>query len=222
MARRCGQLVSRLWQRELRIRCRRAECAGASPPSTTCRSAPRTVSSTDLSAADPTTIRASAIWASEPMARTVTEHADTIPLLAEVFREYASRWQALRASAWRRGSARAYHFFPGGKDEMLAAVLADIDAWVRGGRLRAAARRRGTGDGPRRDVRRRRPLPPIGPPRVPGGRARARRWPRPLRRCRGVAWPAPLAGRKPSIASCEGCATAPVPLPDRSARQGEQ
>jgi AcrR family transcriptional regulator len=65
------------------------------------------------------------------MARLVAERADTLPALAELFREYGYEGASLsligRATGLGKGSL--YHFFPGGKAEMAAAVLADIDYW---------------------------------------------------------------------------------------------
>ena len=65
------------------------------------------------------------------MARVMTGRAAAIPALAEAFREHgfegASVAQLCQATGLGKGSL--YHFFPGGKDEMAAAVLADVDAW---------------------------------------------------------------------------------------------
>lgn len=65
------------------------------------------------------------------MPRVVTERADTLPALAEVFREhgYEGASLALIGKATGLGKGSLYHFFPGGKAEMAAAVLAEIDAW---------------------------------------------------------------------------------------------
>ncbi len=65
------------------------------------------------------------------MPRVVAEKADVIPLLAEVFREYGYEGATLSRIRDRTGLGRGslYHFFPGGKDEMAASVLAEIDAW---------------------------------------------------------------------------------------------
>jgi AcrR family transcriptional regulator len=61
----------------------------------------------------------------------MTERSAAIPALAEAFREHgfegASLAQLCAATGLGKGSL--YHFFPGGKDEMAAAVLADVDAW---------------------------------------------------------------------------------------------
>lgn len=65
------------------------------------------------------------------MARKFTERADSIPRLAEVFREYGYDGSsiALICKATRLGKGSLYNFFPGGKSEMLTAVLGDIDTW---------------------------------------------------------------------------------------------
>ena len=68
------------------------------------------------------------------MARIMTERSAAIPALAEAFREHgfegASLAQLCQATGLGKGSL--YHFFPGGKEEMAAAVLADVDAWFAG------------------------------------------------------------------------------------------
>lgn len=65
------------------------------------------------------------------MARTVAEKADSLPLLAEVFREhgYEGASLSLISQATGLGKGSLYHFFPGGKEEMMASVLASIDHW---------------------------------------------------------------------------------------------
>jgi TetR/AcrR family transcriptional repressor of lmrAB and yxaGH operons len=65
------------------------------------------------------------------MARSVSERKDTLPALAEVFREhgFAGASLALISAATGLGKGSLYHFFPGGKEEMAAAVLAEIDGW---------------------------------------------------------------------------------------------
>lgn len=67
------------------------------------------------------------------MARMSAERADVVPLLAEVFRTYGFEGASLAriCAGTGLGKGSIYHFFPGGKDEMAAAVLADIDAWFR-------------------------------------------------------------------------------------------
>jgi TetR/AcrR family transcriptional regulator, lmrAB and yxaGH operons repressor len=63
--------------------------------------------------------------------RTVYEKTDVVPLLGEVFRELGFEGATLSRITERTGLGKGslYHFFPGGKDEMAAAVLADVDAW---------------------------------------------------------------------------------------------
>lgn len=65
------------------------------------------------------------------MARTVFEKSDVIPLVAEVFRELgyegASMSNITARTKLSRGSL--YHFFPGGKEEMAAEILAHVDGW---------------------------------------------------------------------------------------------
>jgi TetR/AcrR family transcriptional regulator, lmrAB and yxaGH operons repressor len=61
----------------------------------------------------------------------MTERAAAVPALAEAFREHgfegASLTQLCAATGLGKGSL--YNFFPGGKEEMAAAVLADVDSW---------------------------------------------------------------------------------------------
>jgi len=65
------------------------------------------------------------------MPRLVYERADVLPMLAEAFRElgYDGASMARITEKTGLGKGSLYHFFPGGKEEMAAAVLADIDAW---------------------------------------------------------------------------------------------
>ena len=65
------------------------------------------------------------------MARLVSEKADIIPQLGEVFREhgYEGASLALISCATGLGKGSLYHFFPGGKEEMAATVLTEIDGW---------------------------------------------------------------------------------------------
>ncbi|MCK0206497.1 TetR/AcrR family transcriptional regulator [Starkeya koreensis] len=65
------------------------------------------------------------------MAREVAERADIVPVLAEIFREHGFAGASLALITARTGLGKGslYHFFPGGKEEMAAAVLADIDGW---------------------------------------------------------------------------------------------
>ena len=65
------------------------------------------------------------------MPRLVTERSDTIAPLAEVFREqgFDGASLSLISKATGLGKSSLYHFFPGGKSEMMDAVLAEIDHW---------------------------------------------------------------------------------------------
>ncbi|WP_127089950.1 TetR/AcrR family transcriptional regulator [Aquabacter cavernae] len=65
------------------------------------------------------------------MARTVFEREDVVPLLAEVFRALGYEGASLSALTARTGLSKGslYNFFPGGKAEMAAAVLAHVDGW---------------------------------------------------------------------------------------------
>jgi AcrR family transcriptional regulator len=61
----------------------------------------------------------------------MTERAAAIPALAEAFREHGYEGASLArlCAATGLGKGSLYNFFPGGKEEMAAAVLADVDAW---------------------------------------------------------------------------------------------
>ncbi len=63
--------------------------------------------------------------------REVFEKADVIPLVAEVFRELGYEGASLSAITARTGLSKGslYHFFPGGKEEMAAEILAHVDDW---------------------------------------------------------------------------------------------
>ncbi len=65
------------------------------------------------------------------MPRQIAERDDVIPALAEVFRThgYDGASLALITQATGLGKGSLYHFFPGGKEEMAAAVLAQIEGW---------------------------------------------------------------------------------------------
>lgn len=65
------------------------------------------------------------------MARMVAERSDAIAALAEVFREhgYEGASLALIGKATGLGKGSLYHFFPNGKEEMVRAVLAEIEQW---------------------------------------------------------------------------------------------
>ncbi|OWV76165.1 TetR family transcriptional regulator [Rhizobium sp. R634] len=63
--------------------------------------------------------------------KTVYERTDVVPLLAEIFRELGYEGTSLSRITERTGIGKGslYHFFPGGKEEMASAVIAEIDAW---------------------------------------------------------------------------------------------
>jgi len=63
--------------------------------------------------------------------RLVAERTDALPALGELFREFGFEGTSLSmiTAATGLGKGSLYHFFPGGKEEMAAAVLAEIDAW---------------------------------------------------------------------------------------------
>jgi TetR/AcrR family transcriptional repressor of lmrAB and yxaGH operons len=65
------------------------------------------------------------------MARLIAERADVLPSLTEIFRTYGYEGASLAriTAGTGLGKGSLYHFFPGGKDEMAAAVLAHIDLW---------------------------------------------------------------------------------------------
>ncbi|WP_029013633.1 TetR/AcrR family transcriptional regulator [Niveispirillum irakense] len=68
------------------------------------------------------------------MARLVAERADAIPLLAEAFREFGFEGASISRLCKRTGLGKGslYHFFPGGKEEMAAAVLESVQHWFAG------------------------------------------------------------------------------------------
>lgn len=63
--------------------------------------------------------------------RTLTDRASAIPALAEAFREHGFEGASLTilSQVTGLGKGSLYNFFPGGKEEMMDAVLADIDRW---------------------------------------------------------------------------------------------
>jgi len=73
---------------------------------------------------------ASATWVFK-MVRLVAERSDAIAPLAEVFREhgYDGASLAVIGKATGLGKGSLYHFFPGGKEEMVQAVLGEISQW---------------------------------------------------------------------------------------------
>ena len=76
------------------------------------------------------------------MPRIVAERSDTLPVLAEVFREhgYEGASLSLISKATGLGKGSLYHFFPGGKEEMADAVLSEIDGWFEKSRICAVAK----------------------------------------------------------------------------------
>lgn len=65
--------------------------------------------------------------------KTVRERADIIPALTEVFRSHGYEGASLALIGQQTGLGKGslYNFFPGGKEEMAAAVLEHIDGWFR-------------------------------------------------------------------------------------------
>lgn len=67
------------------------------------------------------------------MPRVMGERSEVVPRLAEVFRTYGFEGASLAriTEGTGLGKGSIYNFFPGGKEEMAEAVLADIDQWFR-------------------------------------------------------------------------------------------
>lgn len=67
------------------------------------------------------------------MTRVVFERTDVVPLVAEVFRDLGYEGASLNRITDRTGLGKGslYHFFPGGKEEMAAEIIAHVDAWFR-------------------------------------------------------------------------------------------
>lgn len=65
------------------------------------------------------------------MTRTVFEKADVIPLVTEVFRQFGYEGASMSkiTAQTRLSKGSLYYFFPGGKEEMAAEILAHIDKW---------------------------------------------------------------------------------------------
>lgn len=63
--------------------------------------------------------------------REVFEKKDVVPLVAEVFRELGFEGASMSAITARTKLSKGslYHFFPGGKEQMAAEILAHVDAW---------------------------------------------------------------------------------------------
>jgi AcrR family transcriptional regulator len=65
------------------------------------------------------------------MPKIVAERSDVVPVLAEIFREYGFEGASLSLIGKQTGLGKGslYHFFPGGKEQMAAEVLCEIDGW---------------------------------------------------------------------------------------------
>ena len=63
--------------------------------------------------------------------RVLTDRESALPALAEAFREHGFEGASLAvlSKATGLGKGSLYNFFPGGKDEMMEAVLDNIDRW---------------------------------------------------------------------------------------------
>lgn len=63
--------------------------------------------------------------------RVLTDRQSALPALAEAFREhgFAGASLAVLSAATGLGKGSLYNFFPGGKQEMMEAVLKDIERW---------------------------------------------------------------------------------------------
>jgi AcrR family transcriptional regulator len=63
--------------------------------------------------------------------RALTDRESALPALAEAFREHGFEGATLAAlsKATGLGKGSLYNFFPGGKEEMMEAVLENIDGW---------------------------------------------------------------------------------------------
>lgn len=63
--------------------------------------------------------------------RTVYEKADVLPMLGEVFRELGYEGASFGKITEHTGISKGslYHFFPDGKEQMAAEVIAQIDGW---------------------------------------------------------------------------------------------
>ncbi|MBO9708179.1 MAG: TetR/AcrR family transcriptional regulator [Caulobacter sp.] len=63
--------------------------------------------------------------------RALTDRESALPALAEAFREHGFEGATLAAlsKATGLGKGSLYNFFPGGKEEMMEAVLENVDGW---------------------------------------------------------------------------------------------
>lgn len=67
------------------------------------------------------------------MAGVIAERENVIPLIGEVFRTYGFEGASLAriSEGTKLGKGSIYHCFPGGKEEMAEAVLAQVDMWFK-------------------------------------------------------------------------------------------
>ena len=65
------------------------------------------------------------------MPRTIFEKPDAVALVAEVFRElgYEGASMSNITARTKLSKGSLYHFFPGGKEQMAAEIIAHIDVW---------------------------------------------------------------------------------------------
>lgn len=65
------------------------------------------------------------------MSRIIAERADVVPALGEIFRRFGYEGASIARITKETGLGKGslYNFFPGGKEEMAQAVLADIHRW---------------------------------------------------------------------------------------------
>src|ERR1700722_4432814 len=65
------------------------------------------------------------------MKRSADDRAGLLSILGEIFREHGFEGASLTLISEKTGLGKGslYHFFPGGKEEMAAAVLDDIARW---------------------------------------------------------------------------------------------
>lgn len=67
------------------------------------------------------------------MARTVSERADAVLALADIFRVHGFEGASLSVISAKTGLGKGslYNFFPGGKEEMASSVLDEVSDWFR-------------------------------------------------------------------------------------------
>src|SRR3954469_22668198 len=127
MARRCRQLVPLLRQRELGVRRGGPDAPALCQHQRSADQGSRPQIPLGPQQAAPG--RPSRPQRSRPlMAKTVAERAAVLPVLGEVFREHGFEGASLSLIGERTGLGKGslYLFFPGGKEEMATAVLAEI------------------------------------------------------------------------------------------------